>query len=669
MSAGLQNVPELSSCSNSRGGNSNQLDLQGGGIYGSSSTILLVQATFAGNTPDPYDGSKFTVQCHPGSFHNLQSSSCDACPAGAYSNDPNAVSCLTADFASFVRNNTAVTCPAKLNNGATCGHGQLAFLNGSWHDGLNLSSPSVDETHGLTTYSHRQDFLLDEMTRFYSCPGGNSTCTADRNTGSVTCATGTAGVLCAVCADGYTRLGGGACTRCDSTAHTVSFALGLLVAAAVLLAGVAVKFANASTNDRVVRLTTLVKAASSKLYAIRTKLKLTFVFYQVVLLLGSVFDIPFERLPGFHAFCEALSVFKFDFDFLHIGCISFSYSFHTKLYSISAVALVLEAGVVGSMSLFWLMPSCTQSAKVLVTKLASWMLLGTYFLYPSVCATIFTPFNCDTIDTTTYLIADYSIDCDSTEHAAAKNFAYFMIVAFAVGLPALYMCLLMTARQTSTTEDSKMLDFFHADYKDEYFYWSVCAPLFHLCVPGHSHISRFVLLREVVECGRKLLLTGFSVFFGVGSIMQAVLGILVTLVYVLTIAWLHPYDTTNGPTNNQLAVADHAALLVVLQQVVMIKFRIVAEAVDTPAFEPGYDAQLVNTVLVLTLAFTGLLGGLLMLNDLRRDKSNTDGVQVNGNRDDPATVAATDDSSITSARQASMAQATALAKPNMRAVV
>ena len=87
-----------------------------------------------------------------------------------------------------------------------------------------------------------------------------------------------------------------------------------------------------------------------------------------------------------------------------------------------------------------------------------------------------------TIDGVAYLIADYSIDCDSTEHAAAKKFAYLMIAAFAVGLPALYMCLLVTARRTSTTEDSKMLDFFHADYKDEYFYWSVCALLFHLCV-------------------------------------------------------------------------------------------------------------------------------------------------------------------------------------------
>ena len=207
-----------------------------------------------------------------------------------------------------------------------------------------------------------------------------------------------------------------------------------------------------------------------------------------MLLLGPVFSIPYDRLPGFRAFCEALSVIKFDIDFLHIGCISFSYSFHTKLYSISVVALVLQAGVVGLMLLFWFMPTCTPSAKAVITKLAGWMLVGTYFLYPSVCATIFSSFNCDTIDSVAYLIADYSIDCNSKEHVAAEGFAGFMIAAFAVGLPALYMCLLVAARRSSTDEDSEMLDFFHADYKDEYFYWSVCP----LCAVGDSHVSRFV---------------------------------------------------------------------------------------------------------------------------------------------------------------------------------
>jgi hypothetical protein len=434
-----------------------------------------MQATFSGNNPESYFGGTFVLQCLSGFARNLVSTNCDPCLAGSYSNDPDSVSCSIPDFVSFIRNNTAARCPAKLNNGASCGHGLLTFLNGSWHDGLDLSLPSDEQGLGLISYDHRQDFVLGENTRFYSCPGGARACTADRTVGSVTCATGTSGVLCAVCADRYMRSGDGSCTRCDDTASTVSLILGLLIVAAVVLTGLIMQFAQhrTATTRAAARLSSFLRAAAAKFNAIRTKLKLTFVFYQVVLLLGSVFDIPYDRLRGFHAFCEALSVLKFDLDFLHLGCISFSYSFHTKLYSVSAVALALEVGIVGSMLLFRLLPSCTPIAKATISNLASWMLVGTYFLYPSVCATIFSSFNCATIDGVRYLIVDYSIDCDDDEHVAAEHFAYFMIAAFAIGLPALYMCLLVAARQTSTTEDTKMLDFFHADYKDEYFYWSV----------------------------------------------------------------------------------------------------------------------------------------------------------------------------------------------------
>ena len=134
-------------------------------------------------------------------------------------------------------------------------------------------------------------------------------------------------------------------------------------------------------------------------------------------------------------------------------------------------------------------------------------------------------------------------------------------------------------------------------------------------------LAHFLPHREVVECGRKLLLTGFSMFFGVGSIMQAVLGILVTLLYVVAVSHLSPYDDTNGPSNNQLAVVDHCALLVLLLQVVMIKYHIAVESISTPAYEPGYSASFVNAVLVCTLAATGLFSGVAMAAELMRTEA------------------------------------------------
>jgi hypothetical protein len=425
-----------------------------------------MQATFI-NNKGSYFGSRFVLQCHSGFARNLESSNCDPCLAGSYSNDPDSTSCSIPDFASFVFNNTAVRCPAKLNNGAACGHGLLTFLNGSWHDGLDLSLPSGKQDLGLISYDHRKDFMLGENSRFYPCPGGKGACTVDRDSGGVTCAPGSSGVLCAACMDGYTRASDGSCARCDSASRTVSFTFGLLVMAIVFLIATSVALAGPRMRTACPQLT--------KLEGLRTKLKLTFVFYQVVLLLGSVFDIPYDRLPGYRAFCESLSVLKFDFEFLQFGCISFSYSFHTKLYSISAIALGLELGVIVLMLLFWFLPEhstlCSSTAKKLVTKAAGLMLVGTYFLYPSVSAIIFTTFNCNTVDGVRYLIADYNISCDDKEHETAEQWASFMIAVFAVGLPVLYMYLLVSARRSSTTEDNTMLAFFNADYKDRFFYW------------------------------------------------------------------------------------------------------------------------------------------------------------------------------------------------------
>jgi hypothetical protein len=119
-------------------------------------------------------------------------------------------------------------------------------------------------------------------------------------------------------------------------------------------------------------------------------------------------------------------------------------------------------------------------------------------------------------------------------------------------------------------------------------------------------------------------------FFGVGSIMQAVLGILVTLFYIVVVSHLSPYDDTNGPTNNQLAVVDHCALLVLLLQVVMIKYHIAVESISTPAYEPGYSASFINAVLVCTLAATGLFSGVAMAAELMRTEPAGAGPEPNG---------------------------------------
>jgi hypothetical protein len=364
----------------------------------------------------------------------------------------------------FVHKNKRVRCPVNLNDGATCGSGGMTYLNGSWHDGLELDAPIVNDQLGLTAYVHRSDFLLGNSTSFYPCPGGDAACIVDAS-GKLTCQHGGHGVLCAVCMEGFVRSpSSNSCVRCGPASGAM---LAVVAIAVVVLMCVLPAAAMAWT-----RLGLLMGWLWSEFKLIRAKVKLTFVFYQVTLLVGSVFAMPYHRLPGYAALCRALSIFSFDFDFLQLGCFSFSYTFHTKLYLISAVALFLEVAAAMSVLGYRCVAKFEQQMpKKIASKIASWMLVGTYVLYPSACATIFSTFNCAIIDGARFLVVDYSIKCDRAEHIEAERWAFFMIVVFAVGLPALYLYLLKKSQLTSTADDDEMMAFFSADYKPQYFYW------------------------------------------------------------------------------------------------------------------------------------------------------------------------------------------------------
>jgi hypothetical protein len=58
------------------------------------------------------------------------------------------------------------------------------------------------------------------------------------------------------------------------------------------------------------------------------------------------------------------------------------------------------------------------------------------------CKVIFSVFHCILVDGVEYLSTDLSIRCDSTAHHSAEIFASFMVVAFPLGLPALYFFIL-----------------------------------------------------------------------------------------------------------------------------------------------------------------------------------------------------------------------------------
>ena len=71
-----------------------------------------------------------------------------------------------------------------------------------------------------------------------------------------------------------------------------------------------------------------------------------------------------------------------------------------------------------------------------------------FLIYPSTSAAIFATFQCEKLsDSTSWLRADLSIDCDSPTHLAYRWFAGFMVLLYPIGTPVLYWRLLRRCRE------------------------------------------------------------------------------------------------------------------------------------------------------------------------------------------------------------------------------
>jgi hypothetical protein len=141
------------------------------------------------------------------------------------------------------------------------------------------------------------------------------------------------------------------------------------------------------------------------------------------------------------------------------------------------------------------------------------------------------------------------------------------------------------------------MDFFQGGYREEFFFW------------------------EVIECIRKLALTGFAVFFGPGSMMQLGLAIMLTMAYMVMLASFNPYMVDEGC--NGLARIEQAALFLVLLEMAMVKYVVTAEAIPNPAFEAGVDLNVLSAALVVTQLSIAVVGFLAIAKEIS-------GVHVDG---------------------------------------
>ena len=77
----------------------------------------------------------------------------------------------------------------------------------------------------------------------------------------------------------------------------------------------------------------------------------------------------------------------------------------------------------------------------------------TFLVFPMVSSAAFRVFSCEKFDTgVSYLRADYSLECDTSEHMRAKTLAVLGILIYPVGISLMYILLMLRARRALLDE-------------------------------------------------------------------------------------------------------------------------------------------------------------------------------------------------------------------------
>ena len=160
-------------------------------------------------------------------------------------------------------------------------------------------------------------------------------------------------------------------------------------------------------------------------------------------------------------------------------------------------------------------------------NLVSVVLFVVFFVYCAVSFTTLQTFVCDSLDDgKAYLRADYSITCHTDTYTAYKRYASFMVCIYPVGIPAVFAWWLVRNRRElqkpgrEAKADLQSFRFLWAGYKPSCYYF------------------------EVVECGRRIVLTGPAVF-GLPNTAElvAIVLLLLAVVFLFVSESLSPFES------------------------------------------------------------------------------------------------------------------------------
>ncbi|CAM9559605.1 unnamed protein product, partial [Choristocarpus tenellus] len=198
-------------------------------------------------------------------------------------------------------------------------------------------------------------------------------------------------------------------------------------------------------------------------------------------------------------------------------------------------------------------------------------LLLTFLVFSSVSTTVFQTFACERFEElgAWYLRADYSIMCDTQEYSLYKTYAGIMILVYPIGIPLLYFAVLWKQREKldpkpdntilegaapggSAEDISQRALWQRKKQKEQMTEWELkervrmrgqdpdLTPTLFLWKDFGPNLYYY----EVIECGRRILLTGTLIFIEPQSAAQAAMACIFAFLSLLGFELLRPHLDT-----------------------------------------------------------------------------------------------------------------------------
>lgn len=166
-----------------------------------------------------------------------------------------------------------------------------------------------------------------------------------------------------------------------------------------------------------------------------------------------------------------------------------------------------------------------QAMRTVKQKHVSAIVFVAFFVYSSVSFIIFQTFVCDKLDDgENYLRANYSLTCTTKTYITYKAYAVLMVFVYPIGIPAIFFYLLSAKREHLVKLE-----------RDEI---AQLQPLKSLWKPYKPSQYYF----EVVECGRRIALTGVAAFILPGNAAQIAIVLLIAVVFTYTSETVSPFE-------------------------------------------------------------------------------------------------------------------------------